>query len=527
MAATGSRVRQQRGLAADALLQFEMALRRTAATASTPTERDLIAWAEQYLPTYIQSKPTALHRWLSDELSQMVERRGTNLDVIAPRGSAKSTWVSIVYVLWCVCHHAEAFVLIASETSEQSQSFLGAVKTELEENRLLAQAYPEATGPGPKWTEKQIVTRNGIRIRAIGAGGRIRGLRQRESRPTLVIIDDAEGELASYSAPLREKIRNWFTRAVKNVGSPTTNFIVAGTMIHEDCLVSHVRTLPGWRHRIWRSVIRWPDRMDLWEKWERLLIETPDDSTAADAFYDEHAAAMNAGAEVLWPDREPLLELMRLRATAGRAAFLAEKQNEPVPPRALRFAAEWFDGDDIWFDGPPENATTFCAVDPCVGKAGTQGDMAAVVWAFWTRKDPHLYIDADIGRRPPSQTNELVVELASLYRFEFIAYESNGLQDELGADLGRRLFSERLTMPVMPIVNTQPKLLRIDSLGPLLEKRRFRFRRRSPGALALVKALKYFSHPKIEPYDGPDALATLNRSVRDFLTGSGFRFTKA
>lgn len=472
-------------------------------------------WAQKYLPTYVPCEPSELHRWLAGELAAMVEERGKNLDIIAPRGSAKSTWVSIVYVLWCVCHHAEAFILIASETAEQAQSFLGAVKAELEENALLASDYPEATGLGPRWTDKQIITKNGIRVRAIGAGGRIRGLRQREARPTLVIIDDPEGELASYSAPLREKVRTWFARAVKNVGSPSTNFIVAGTMIHEDCLVAHVAKMPGWSSRTWKSVERWPDRMDLWEEWERIFS---DDPSAADAFYAEHRTEMDAGAVVLWPAREPIETLMKIRATGGRAAFLAEKQNEPIPPRAMRFSAEWFDGEDLWYDGPPDGSIAFCSVDPCVGKAGTQGDQAAVVWCWWKRGDRHLYFDADIGRRPPSQTNELVVELAALHRFQFVAYEANGLQGEIGQDLANRLVAAGVPVPVLPIVNTQPKLLRIDNLGPLLGSRNFKFRRRSAGSLALVKALKYFAHPKLEPYDGPDAMATLVRVVLEHLT---------
>lgn len=512
---TGTRVQQQRRIGAGALRQFSLGLRRSAAVASTPSDRDLVAWAARYLPAYLEHIPCDFHHWLSAELAEMVEKRGTNLVVAAPRGSAKSTWVSIIFVLWSVCHHAEQFILIASETSEQAAAFLGAVKHELEENRLIAAAYDDVHGPGAKWTEKQILTKNGIRIRAIGAGGRIRGLRQREARPSLVIVDDPEGDLSGYSEALREKVRNWFNRAVKNVGSPITNFVVVGTMIHEECLVGHLATVPGWRSKVFRSVIRWPDKMDLWDDWERLLRE---DEGAAALFYADNREAMNDGAIVLWPERESILDLMRMRATGGRPAFLCEKQNEPIPPRAVRFNTEWFDGDDLWYDGPPEGSVCFAAVDPCVGKPKTQGDLAAVVWCFWKRGDRHLYIDAELGRRPASETNALVVDLAALYRFQFVTFESNGLQGELGMDLANRLVAAGVMVPVIPIEHTTPKLKRIEQLGPYLQGRNFKFRRRSAGSVALVKALKYFAHPKLEPYDGPDALAMLLKSVLGFLS---------
>ena len=513
----GSRVQQQRRLGASALSQFTTALRRSAAALSVPTERDLVAWAQRYLAIHVPLPPCEFHRWLSDELARAIDRRGTHLVVTAPRGTAKSTWVSILYVLWCICHHAEPFILLASESAEQAQGFLSAVKFELESNRPLAVAYPEVCGPGRVWSHKQIVTRNGIRVRAVGAGGRIRGLREREHRPTLVIVDDPEGDLSGYSEAIREKTWNWFTRAVEKIGGPDTNFVVIGTMIHEESLVAKLSATAGWRSKKFSSIVRWPDRMDLWDKWERILA---DDEEAARLFHVEHRAEMESGASVLWPERESLEQLMRLRATGGRPAFASEKQNEPVPPRAMKFAAEWFQGDDLWFEDPPEKSMAFCAVDPCVGKAGTQGDMAAIVWCWWKKGIPFLFIDAEIGRRPPPVVADMVVDLAPIHRFVFIAYESNGLQGENGVDLGRKLYSAGITTPVIPIEHHEPKLKRIEQLGPPLQQRRFKFRNRSPGAIALVKALKYFSHPKIEPYDGPDAMAMLVRAVEGYATGS-------
>ena len=47
---------------------------------------------------------------------------------------------------------------------------------------------------------------------------------------------------------------------------------------------------------------------------------------------------MEAGAELLWPEKEDLYALMRMRVDEGRTAFEREKQNSPDRPRALRVA---------------------------------------------------------------------------------------------------------------------------------------------------------------------------------------------
>ena len=57
--------------------------------------------------------------------------------IAAPRGFAKSTVVSLVYVLWKVLSGQSKFVVIVSDTYAQSKNFLDAIKRELESNQVL------------------------------------------------------------------------------------------------------------------------------------------------------------------------------------------------------------------------------------------------------------------------------------------------------------------------------------------------------------------------------------------------------
>lgn len=504
------RARQRRELIGEGLRSIARLLDRGA---QQQQALDLVAWAKRFCPHHVPLEPSDFHVWIAQQLTECVRTRKMRICAVAPRGNAKSTWISILYPLFLICESLEPYILLVSDSAEQAQGFLEAIKHELEHNEAIATAYPTVAGAGPVWAVKTIVARNLVRVRAVGSQGRVRGLRSREKRPTLILVDDPEGDASTYSALIREKAWNWLTRAMDKVGAADANVVVAGTMLHEECVVGRLQKQAGWRSRTFRAIASWPRRMDLWDEWEKLLR---DDEPAAAAFLEANHDAMHEGARVLWPQLEDLVALMRERARGGRAAFLAEKQNEPIPPRAVRFPSEWFEGDELWYAAPPEKALAFCAVDPCVGKRNTEGDLAAVVWCWWLDGDRHLYIDADLERRPPTATNELTVGLHSLHKFTACAYESNGFQGEVAEDLFRRASVAGLFLSVVPVEHQLPKLMRIEKLGPFLERRNFKFRRGSRGSEALVRHLRYFAHPKIEPYDGPDALEMLVDLVRTY-----------
>ena len=119
---------------------------------------------------------------------------GGRLAVAAPRGEAKSTFVSLFFVLWAVLTGRKRYVLLIADALEQAASLLDAVKDELEYNELLRDDFPEGVGKGPVWNTGTVVTAGGVKVQALGAGKRMRGLRHGPYRPDLVILDDLEND---------------------------------------------------------------------------------------------------------------------------------------------------------------------------------------------------------------------------------------------------------------------------------------------------------------------------------------------
>jgi hypothetical protein len=65
-------------------------LERRAAQGNQPTanqpigsEPDLLSWAKVFLPTHFTREPSLMHRWLAEQLDDMVSRRGTKLNNMA------------------------------------------------------------------------------------------------------------------------------------------------------------------------------------------------------------------------------------------------------------------------------------------------------------------------------------------------------------------------------------------------------------------------------------------------------------
>lgn len=427
--------------------------------------------------------------------------------MIAPRGNAKSTWGTLFFPLYCALEGLEKSIWIVSDTIGQSDAHLSNIASEVVENETLSQAYPAEIG-GASTRSGTIRLGNGVTIRAFSTGQKVRGRRERQHRPSLIILDDPQNDEHIMSPEQREKHWDWFTKALMKAGNLRTNFLVLGTALHRECLVCRLLETPGWETRKFSSIQQWPTRMDLWGEWERIYCEPENLDREKDAreFYEANKDAMHAGALVLWPDWEPLYDLMRMRAEEGHTSFESEKQGNPINPALCEFPEHYFDG--IWFDDWPSRPDiTLAAMDPSKGRDASIGDYSAIVWL--AAKDGILYVDADLQRRASTQMVRDFVAICKGRNVDACALETNQFQELLIHDIQAEMTAQGCVLPLREIENTVNKLVRIRRLEPYLSQRRLRFRRGSPGATLLVNQLRDF--PIGDHDDGPDALEMVIR----------------
>jgi predicted phage terminase large subunit-like protein len=476
---------------------------------TTEVSDSVLDWGKRFLPHYYDRAPSRMHRSVSETISCMHSARGTRRVIIAPRGSAKSTFVSLTYVLKCICEHVETYIFLTSDTADQSYTFLEAIKNELETNSALADAYPGACGIGSIWRTNRIVARNGVAVDALGTGNKIRGRRRKQHRPSLIVADDLENDDHIFSPRQRERARSWFNRALMKCGNKDTNVLVLGTVLHRECLPLTLARTPGWAHDLFQAIEQWPKHMELWAQWETIYtdIQNPRYQDEAREFYERNKQQMDEGAVLLWPEQESLYELMQMRVREGRNAFESEKQGNPVNPEACEFPSEWLDDDRIWFEQWPDAKTLtlkVMALDPSKGRDARRGDYSAIVKLARAR-DGILYVEADLERRDVAK---IVDDGIDVYRrfpgCQGFAIETNQFQELLAGDFLRESQLQGIMLPIYEIVNVVRKEVRIRRLGPYLSRRLFRFKTRSPGTLMLVNQMRDLFTGDHD--DGPDAL---------------------
>jgi len=493
------------------------------AQARSRAEESLRAFARLYLGHHLEKPPSRMHEDLYQMLEALTQRPGARLAVAAPRNSAKSTLVTLLYPLWSICYRRHRFVVLLSDTADKAAEFLDHIKHELVNNPRLAEDYPEACERGgrypraPRWRANEIITANNIKVAAQGVNQNIRGRRYVETRPDLIIVDDAESRENTHTAEARAKLDEWFNKSVLKAGTKQTRVLVVGTIQHYDSLLERLTNpikSPLWESRIYRSVIRWSTRPDLWATWSALLHrrEELDGGTGAEAagkYFEANRKAMLEGTEVLWPENEDYYALMLMRESEGPASFDSEKQNQPVNPADCLFLEEEFHyWDDRWGSSAEliaavgKNACWFGACDPSLGKSGKYADDSAIITLLQDSSNGTLYvIDADILRRKPDLIIESVLTYQRLRRYTKLAFESNQFQSLLADELTRRSNAEGLYLPVEPVQHSRDKLARIQSLQPLVRSGTLQFSRRHA---VLLEQMRLF--PKAAHDDGPDAL---------------------
>ena len=468
--------------------------------------RGFAFWDQHYFPHYGKAAPSALHEYLYERLPVIVNTPAGQRDAIAaPRGEAKSTKVSMSFVLWCVVTGAKHYVVIVMDAFEQAAEMLEAIKAELEANPRIANDFPEACGQGKVWRAGVIVTANGRKVEAFGSAKKIRGRRHGAHRPDLAIMDDIENDENVTTPAQRDKLQRFVTASVLNLGPPDDSMdaILIGTVLHYDSVLSRFLKNPLWHRKVFKAIIHWPDRMDLWERFEHLLItgETPAKGEAeALALYEANRAEMDKGAQVSWPALRPLVKLMIKRAREGHAAFDSEQQNDPIAGDDAPFAHSI----RFWVNRLPD-WVFYGACDPSLGKSGSGRDPSAIGVGGWQREQGILsVVEAQIKKRVPDRIISDVIEMQREYGCIVWGFESVQFQEFLRTELVKRSAQAGVPVPARALIPIADKLLRIESLQPHMHNGLLLLH---SSQTTLIDQFRHF--PKADHDDGPDAVHML------------------
>lgn len=384
-------------------------------------------------------------------------KTGEKFAVGAPRGHGKTTDAHLVFFIWCIVNEMKHFLTLFSDAIELAETIIESIKAELEENDNLKADFPKATGVGKVWKIGDIVTCNGIRVKGFGSGKRVRGIKHGVYRPDHAGIDDLENDENVRSRDQRDKLESWLDEAVANLGAVdgTMSILYTGTILHRDAVLARKLKLKFWNPIVFRAIIAFPKRMDLWEKYAYIYKHSGLDE--AHAFYEASKPDMDDGAKVLWKEAVPIEILMRKRAESPKS-FNKELQNNPNSD------TQKFKRENMHFYKNAHN------IDECYGWCdpagnGKKSDFTSFTILGINRQERKAFVLVSDNRVLSSrQIIDNVIDLQKRFKCKKWGFETNGGQFHLKNWLLEAAFDNGVHMPLKGYHNSKNKEERIESL---------------------------------------------------------------
>lgn len=282
---------------------------------------DLIeAFAGTFLsPRYDNSAPTPqMHR----EAWALYASDWPQCEVIAPREHAKSTALTMDYVLAEMLFRVSDYGILISSTEDLAAEQLSNISEELHENDDLRREFGFKNFESDTKTDIICVMNDGHRFRILcrGAEQRIRGRLWKGKRPNLMVMDDAEDDEQVENPERRTKFRNWFFRAAKQAMGRYGKVRVHGTVLHEDALLARLARCHKCKHLADRCVDGICEKCGTEKTWRHL-------------FYRAHAG-FDDFSDILWPEQWPESRLRKRRQefieNMDSAGYSQEFLNNPL-----------------------------------------------------------------------------------------------------------------------------------------------------------------------------------------------------
>lgn len=461
-------------------------------------ERDFEFFAYTYLPHHIRPPASNFHRHFFERYPQILDKpSGAKEWWIAPRGEAKSSLTTKVGPVWCAVrallqkesiraeigwpadqplpYFIDYITMLGAETKLPTK-LLEVVKAELSFNAALALDFPEACGATKNWKIGEFTTRAGVKMEAFGAEQAIRGTFHGASRPKLLLGDDLITDKEAKSPTERDNRWDWLEKAVDFLGPPdgTVKFVGVGTILNKDDPISRAKKAIGHLVHHFRAIEALPTHMDLWEECQAIMLneDKPAEEEASSRgevleeqqlpsylFYLANRAAMDAGAEISWPQVRSLFWLMRQRAKNPRA-FGTEMQGEPRSDEDKTF------NNIRFYVSRLQHWLMFGACDPSMGK-GQQSDPSCIMGGAWDRERSKLHVEyASMKRRLPSKLEADLIAFQRDFRCLAIMFENNNAYEHSRQTFVTNGLRAGVALPLIGHTESVPPEVRYDSLEP-------------------------------------------------------------
>lgn len=205
----------------------------------------VLIWGHFFMSHYLVDTSPPFHR---DLIAYVFSNK--NEYNAAPRGFSKTTVIQLC-IAYVVSHQLKNFVALIEKNATEAAEVIKGVHDEFVDNEKIHLVYGELIGKKDMKSEiipyttiereaRGDVFINGTRIRGKGFNSTIRGLKSRQYRPDLIILDDVEEDEHINNPEQRRKYENNYNKGIQPAVDPKGSIKVFGTILHQDSLLNNL-----------------------------------------------------------------------------------------------------------------------------------------------------------------------------------------------------------------------------------------------------------------------------------------------
>jgi predicted phage terminase large subunit-like protein len=418
-----------------------------------------------------------------ERLEKVLRGDCDRLIICAPPGSAKSTYVSILYPAWFLCNFPDANIIAASHTSELAERFGRRVRDLINEHStdfgIALRADSQAAG---RWS-----LQSGGEYLASGVGSAILGF-----RADLAIIDDpVRSREDAMSDQVRRSQWDWFQSDLRTRLKPGGKIVMVSTRFATDDLAG----------RLLRE-----SEDGTGEKFESLIIPAAAES-------DDDPIGRKVG-ELLWNDAYGYARaLKREHATQSPMNWAALYMQRPAPESGDFFKAEWIKSVPVL---PDKKTMRIYAASDYAVSAG-KGDWTCHV-ICGVDSDWKLYLlDVWRGQTSPDIWVERMLDMASEWKPIQWAEEAGQIKSSVGPFIDRRMIDRKIPLYRQTYPTRHDKTVRAQAIRGHMSLNGLYVPTKAPWFAAFQQEL--LSFPVSRHDDQVDALGLIGQMLNQMMAG--------
>ena len=411
----------------------------------------MIMFGKVIMPNMFSAASPDFHYQIADTL---MNDQNKQVNIIAPRGHAKSSIVGGVYPLYHIMNHSGAkLIVLVSRTQDHAIKLLGTIKDTLEYSESFRQIYGYwGQHSARQWAKSEIELKDNSMIICKGTGQQLRGIKVGSQRPTCIIVDDPEDENNTKTAEAMEQNLRWLLQsAVPSLDPQKGKIIVIGTPQHQRCMVEILKEMKGWKNMHFAPNLE--TNTALWEEWQPIkkLVQKKEELDSigrSSVFYREYMCQIVGDEDQLFKQEYIQYHDYKLKIDKDNNHYLENGKKE-------------------------FSVNVFMGVDPASSVRKT-ADYSVIMPIAVDENNNRYILQYYRQRATPMQLAESIIEYFKLFKPVKVRVESVGYQEMLREYLRQRCDEEKLFISGLEIKESPrtSKSSRLETMQPYFAQKK-------------------------------------------------------